>query len=313
MNLFDILETLNFSDAALIFYCLLNRIPIIVLGEESGIVDMFLIELTEIVNFRKEYVFYRDFLSEEDYGNLISNEYTDYSLPRAHIRCPCSVSIKAINQLKEFDSWVIGFKIENDNGKLKSFITAIKKKMDFFLSILLFPNSYSVNLEFSERYLKRIEQLRILWEQPVAITHLVSFNLEHLDISLEKRFLQKISQYTNKVIAKMTNLFSEKVKSIDLNKDLKRALLDFENEENELKKSLVRTEIQNFVSSSKKAFFILSRLNLLRDLDYKINIESKTVLDIIDCHKVSIDRIIFFIYREWGENFYNIIENGKIK
>ncbi|MFW9866021.1 MAG: hypothetical protein ACFFEN_07970 [Candidatus Thorarchaeota archaeon] len=235
-----------------------------------------------------------------------SYESWDYNLPRAHIRCPRSVLIKAINQFKKFNSWVIGFNIENDIDKRESFITAIKKKMDFFLSIILFQNYSSVNLEFSERYLKRIEQLRILWEQPVAITNLVSFNLEHLDISLEKQFLQKISQYTDKVITKMTKLLSEKVKSIDLHKDLKRFLLDFENEENELKKSLVRTEIQNFVSSSKEAFFILSRINLLRDLDYKI--ESKTVLDTIDYHKVSIDRIIFFIYREWGENFYNDIE-----
>ncbi|MFW9866022.1 MAG: hypothetical protein ACFFEN_07975 [Candidatus Thorarchaeota archaeon] len=52
MNLFDRLETLNLSDAALVIYCLLNRIPIIALGEESDIVDKFLIELTEIVNFR---------------------------------------------------------------------------------------------------------------------------------------------------------------------------------------------------------------------------------------------------------------------
>ena len=59
---------------ALILYCLLNRIPIIVLGDELSEVDDFIAELCDLMHFRKELIYYTDFISESEYQNLCANE-----------------------------------------------------------------------------------------------------------------------------------------------------------------------------------------------------------------------------------------------
>ena len=106
-------------------------------------------------------------------------------------------------------------------------------------------------------------------------------------------------------------VLSEKINLKDFDKDLVKTLLDFDIEKNELKKNILKKEIQNFFSGSKRAFFILSRLNLLNNIDINTKIGSKTLLDTIDYDEASIERMISFIRKEWGEDFSIIIENGK--
>lgn len=285
MNFFKFIEKLKINEAALIFYCLLNRIPIIVFGNDQLKVDDFLIELSELIHFRRELVFYTDFVSSVEHNELIQNENIDFNSQRTHIRCPTGVALKALNQFKNFDSWLIGFEIPDHNERVNNLINSIRKKLDFFLSISLFSEKITVNLQ--------------------------GLNWKLIDLSLEQNFLQKISQDTEKSITKMMRVLSEKIKLKDFDKDLIQSLLDFENEKKELKKNIIKKEIQNFFSGSKRAFFILSRLNLLNNIDIKTKIGSRTLLDTIDYYDAPIERVIFFIKKEWGEDFSAIVENGK--
>ena len=107
MDFFKILEKVKRVDASLIFYSLLNRIPIIVLGDNTQEIDDFLIELSELIHFRKELVFYTDFISLTEYNELIQNESIDYNSQRTHIRCPCNVALKALNNFESYVSWLI--------------------------------------------------------------------------------------------------------------------------------------------------------------------------------------------------------------
>ena len=90
-----------------------------------------------------------------------------------------------------------------------------------------------------------------------------------------------------------------------------KTLLDFESEKNEVKKSILKIEIENLHSGSKRAFFILNRLKLLSDMKISTSIGSKTLLETIDYEDAPISRIISFIYKEWKEDFSNLIEEGK--
>ena len=285
MNFFKILDTLKRQDASLIFYSLLNRIPIIVSGNCSEDVNNFLIELSELIHFRKEFVFYTDFISESEYENLIQNENIDYNSERAHIRCPCHVSLKALNRFDRFYSWIIGIEVLQKEDLSFNIKKSLKKKMDVFLFIKL--NSFKCEVE------------------------LEGANLKNLDLSFEQNFLQKISQDTEKAIAKMVRVLNEKTKFNDIDKDLMNTLLDFETEKKELKKNIIKTEMQKFFSASKRAFFILSRLNLLRSIEINTKIGNKTLLETIDYEEAPLERIISFINKEWNEDFYMVVENGK--
>ena len=285
MNFFKILDKFKKHYISLILYCLLDRIPVIVLGDDSEKVNSFLIELSELVHFRKEYVFYTDFISAEEYDNLISNEDIDYNCQRAHIRCPCEVSIKALNTFKSIDSWLIGLVIpreKKDVLKLKEFINT---KSNVFLYISFFSTSFSIGLD--------------------------NIDLKSVNLTLEENILRKISQDTEKALIKMKRVLNDKITLNELDKDLVATLLDFEIEKSELKKNIFRREIQNFYSGSKRAFFILSRLHLINNIDIYTKISSKTLLETIDYEEASIERILSFIGKEWGENFSDLIEDDK--
>ena len=285
MNFFKILDKFKKHYISLILYCLLDRIPIIVLGDNSEDVNNFLIELSELIHFRKEYVFYTDFISADEYEDLISNESIDYNYQRANIRCPCEVAIKALDLFKNIDSWLIGIVIsreKKDVAKLKEFINT---KSDVILYISFFSNSFSIGLDH--------------------------IDLKSVDLTLEENILRKISQDTEKSLIKMKRVLNDKITSNQLDKDLIATLLDFEVEKSELKKNIFRREIQNFYLGTKRAFFILSRLNLINSIDIYTKISSKTLLETIDYEETSIERIISFIGKEWGENFSDLIEDGK--
>ncbi|MFX1592039.1 MAG: hypothetical protein ACFFCL_05040 [Promethearchaeota archaeon] len=285
MNFFKFLDQLKRNHNSIILYCLLDRVPIIVLGEDPNKIDEFLIELSELVHFRKEYVFYTDFISKADYENLISNENIDYNYQRAHVRCPCNVAFKALSQFDNLHSWLIGLKIPKKKNELIYIKGIIKKNTSVILYITITSNTISIEIE--------------------------GLNLNLLDLTLEQNIFKKISQDTEKSIAKMKRVLSDKITTNQLDKDLLKTLLDFEEEKNELKKNIFRREIQNFYSGSKRAFFILSRLNLVNSIGIQTRVGSKTLLETIDYEEAPIERICSFIKKEWGDNYLDLIEDGK--
>lgn len=285
LNFFKLLEILKGPDAALILYGLLDRVPIIVYGDNAGKVDDFVIDLSNLIHFRREFIFYTDFISMNEYDNLVMNENVDYNSQRTHIRCPSSVALKALNQFEQFNSWVIGIEIPQEKERIRQFINSVKKKINHFLSIGFLSNSILVEV--------------------------VGLNWKLLDLTFERDVLHKISQDTEKSIIKMKRTLSGKVKTEEIDEDLIKTLLDFDIEKEELKRNIFKKEIQNFYSASKRAFFIFSRLNLLNNIDMNTKIGTKTLLETIDYNDAPIDRIVSFINKEWGENFSLLIENGK--
>ena len=255
------------------------------MGDDSEKVNSFLIELSELIHFRRDYVFYTDFISLEEYEDLISNENIDYNYQRAHIRCPCDVAIKALNIFKNIDSWLIGIVSSRQKEDLLKLKGIISKKATIILYISFFSNNFSIDLE--------------------------QMNLKSVDLTLEENIFKKISHDTEKSIIKMKRVLNDKITSNQLGRDLVKTLLDFEVEKSELKKNIFKREIQNFYSGSKRAFFILSRLNLLNNIEIYTKIGSKTLLETIDYEEAPIERIISFIRKEWGEDFSDLIEDGK--
>jgi len=285
MDFFSFISNLKKSSSSMILYCLLNRLPIIVFGNDSNNVDDFLIELSELMHFRKDLVFYTDFISREEYQQLLQNEDIDYNTQRTQIRCPCNVSNKSLMIFNHFDSWIIGFETINEKKKMEILNDFVRSKISAYLEIRFFSDSISIEL--------------------------VGLNEKEIDLAFEQNVLQKISQDTEKSVIKMKRVLSERIKSDKLDKDLIANLLDFEVEKQELQKNILKSEIQNFFSGSKRAFFILSRMHLMNGFEMNARIGSKTLLETIDYNEASIERIISFIYKEWGEDFSELFENGK--
>ena len=98
------------------------------LADNSDEIDDFLIELSNLIHFRREYVFYTDFISIEDYNNLIQTEDMDYNAQTVHIRCSSNVALKALNQFDKLNSWIIGLVAPKHKKNLDEIKNLIKEK-----------------------------------------------------------------------------------------------------------------------------------------------------------------------------------------
>jgi hypothetical protein len=285
INIFKLFDSSKKKDSSLVLYSLLNRIPIFFFGSDPLMIDNLLIELSTIIPFRKELTFYNDFISMEEYEDIIQNENIDFNIQRTQIRCPCSVSVQLLKALNSYQSFIIGVNLERQEecfDFIKFHLNAIIKK---YICILLYSN-----------------KIKIISE---------GINHKSLDLNFEARILQKVSEDTDRAISKMKRVLNDKVRLKNINKDLANTLLDFEVEINELKMNIIKKEIQNFYSGSKRTFFILTRLKLLHGIGINSSIGSRTLLETIDYLDVSIDRILSFIESEWGEKFNDLIEQDK--
>ncbi len=286
MNIFRSLENIKKKKRALVLYCLLDRIPIIVYGEDPNYIDELIIELSGLINFRKDLVFYTDFISNTEYNNLFLNENNDYQSIRIQIRCPSNVAIKAISELDSLDSMIIGIEVQKEKILLNLIKELIRAKVNSFLEISIDSEKLRVNI--------------------------VGINEKIIDLDMEERIFQKISEDTEKSINKMKRVISEEVHKSQLDNELKETLLDFEVEKGEIKKNIFQEEIQNFYLGAKRAFFILSKLNFLHNMNINSKIGSKTLLEAIDYEDGSIKRILSFIMNEWREDFSRLIQNNKL-
>ncbi|MFX0073316.1 MAG: hypothetical protein ACFFAO_19740 [Candidatus Hermodarchaeota archaeon] len=284
MNFFKLLDQLKKKESALILYCLLERIPIFVFGEDVDQINDFLIELTDLIHFRKEFVYGTEFVSIAEYMDLVQNEDIDYNSQRVQIRCSSEVSLKALEKFETFKSWIISVNTPKEKNDLHNVKNLIRKKVPIFLIINFSKIGVSIELEGQ--------------------------NHKEFDLTLEQNILQKISKDTENSIIRMKRILSDNIKLKKIDENLIQTLLDFELEKNELKKNILKEEIQKFYSGSKRAFFILSRLNLLYNLKIDVNIGSNTILETIDFDEAPINRIISFINYEWGVNYANLIANN---
>jgi hypothetical protein len=285
MDIFKFLDTLNKKEKALVLYSLLNRNPIIIFGNSADQIDQFMIELIGLVDFRKDLVFNTDFVSFSEFKNLLENESNDYNTMRIQIRCSTSEAKKALNEFKSLESIIIGFR-QSKKPELEQIRKTIRQKSSRFLEIFIKDSHLSINTE----------------------------NLPHSTINtiLEQDIFKKISENTEVSIDKMKRVLSESITKEGYDGDLKSILLDLESEKREIKNNIFHKEVRNFYSGAKRAFFVLSKLDLLNNMDLGSKIGSKTLFETIDYHDASIERVLSFIEKEWGQDFSNLVENNKL-
>jgi len=137
-------------------------------------------------------------------------------------------------------------------------------------------------------------------------------NLEVFNLKMERQILKKISQDTENSIVRMKRVLLQKKLKDKIDEQTLTSLLDFSIEKEEIQKNIFKMEIQNFFSASKRAFFILNRLNLLSSLGLDSSISAKILLSTIDYQDASLERLLSFIYHEWGEDFSLLLKNGKV-
>ncbi len=68
--------------------------------------------------------------------------------------------------------------------------------------------------------------------------------------------------------------------------------------------------MQDFYHASRRAYFLLMKIKILRSLNYGIQIGKRNFIELIDVSENALNNILLFIESEWNENFDNCIRGN---
>ena len=268
---------------SLLLRIILDRYPIVIIGNDQTEIDNLLNALISLAPHRHEYIFWSDFIENDEYLQLMQEELDDFNIPRLIFCSPSNASKHIFNRIEKLKAWIVGFDISN--GFLKEeIIKNIKKFEEKFLMILMEQNGIKLLLN--------------------------GLNNNDFNLTFEKNLIDKSIQKTEIALEKMKRVLKKKIKAAPSN-EVMAAIMRFDSEEEKIRTNIFIQEVQAFVQAGMRSLAILSRIDLLRELGFNVELSGKTLLETIDYEEVDADRILQLIQAEYGVNFAPCIKGGK--
>jgi hypothetical protein len=286
MNIIDLLSSSDIEDVSIIFYCLLDRIPILILGDNGEEIDEMINALSTFLPFRNIMTFYDDFIDHEDYSMVNEIEEDDNETLRNLFLCFPSAISKLIENIHSFQSWIIGcITTELNSENVLKISEMLISNQNHFLTIQIIDSGIKTQYEAKK--------------------------FTHFELNFEKWLFQNAINHTEISIEKMRRVISKTIrKKKNYEKEYKK-LMNFSFEERELKENILRKEIINFFEACKRTYSILNRLKNFESQGLFTKISSRTLYSTIAYKHCSIDRILNFINRSWNIDFFSLLNTKK--
>ncbi|MHA1268208.1 MAG: hypothetical protein ACTSPY_00355 [Candidatus Helarchaeota archaeon] len=280
-NLIDMIGKEHFSR---ILRGLFNRIPIVIIGDESIQVDRVVNSLVQLMPHRNELIYWSDFIEENEISQLYQAEESDFNIPRIIIRSPSNATLHALRKIKSnhFFGWVMGYSLR-DKIILREALDKIKEMID--TPIILYLNK---------------DKIEILD---------TNYNWNGKNYDFEKNLIQKAIIETETALEKMKRVLQKKIKT-NKTSGIIEAVMTFDTEEEKIRQNIYKQKIDEFVQAANRALAILSRIDLLQELGFNIQISDKTLFKTIDYQEVSYKRLLEFLLHEYGIDFSKCIGTG---
>jgi len=259
--------------------CLFLRIPIIVFGENSDTINMFVDFLATLIPHREPIVYWTDFVTREEHLQLLSAEERDYDVKRVVILIYTQYAKRALSEFSEFKGCIIG--VKSTSMALEDVIKIILGKND---SCGVF-------------YVSNLFKFRIYG---------------NISMYFGKMLSEHVIEKTGVAMERIRKVLIKKLGKKQLNENILKILLDFDVEEEAIREEILKEEILKFVHACRRALYLLSRIRLLEQFRITGRISGKTLLETIGYFQTPPEDIILFIKAEWGEDFENILQKGRL-
>ncbi|MCF2138984.1 MAG: hypothetical protein K9W44_02870 [Candidatus Lokiarchaeota archaeon] len=286
MDLINRFSQSEIEDVSLLLKCLLDRIPIVIISDQEEIIENLINELISLIPFRNNLIFLSDFIELSDYLEIREYEENDLNSERNVFLCFPNASLKAIETITTFQSWIFGVII--DKNSYANYIKIYNKMYSLV--------DYFLKLEIDEKSLK---------------TEIVGKSFPSFDLSLEKWIYENAINRTEIEIEKMKRIISKRTNYRKIPVEEKKSIMNFEIEEKEIKENIIKKEILNFFNACKRSINILNRIQILDALNIKTNLSPRVLFSTIDYKHAPIERILQFILNEWGANFFSLLNLEK--
>ncbi len=275
----QLITNLSKEDFSQLLNCLFLRFPIIVFGENSDTVNTFVDFLATLLPHREPIVYWIDFVTREEHLQLLSAEERDYDVRRVTILVYTQYAKRALSEFSEFKGCIIGVK-------------STSMTLEDVVKIVLSKNDYC---------------------GVFSVSNLFKFQMYgNIDMYFGKMLSEQVIGKTSVAMERIRKVLMKKLGKKRLNENILRILLDFDVEEEAIKEEILKEEILKFVHACRRALYLLSRIRLLEQFHISGRISGKTLLETIGYFQTPPEDIILFIKAEWGENFENILQKGRL-
>lgn len=289
MNLMDLLDRFPRDGFALVLRSVLDRIPVIIGGHDSGFVDQVLMKIVDIFPIRKEIIYATDFLAAEEYESIVHEENMDYDNHKIIVRAPVNSESDILKRMASIKGWVIGTCMNGDPDCFYEVASQLRRKATAS-TFVMFDEA---NQLASSRYFE-------------------NGAVKKLDTSLERTFLSRTLSQTSFAIEKIKRVLDKKMtKADDVNQSILDSLVDLSQEEDIIKENMLKREIIEFYQASRRGLALLTRLNFLNQFQ-PVKIGKKSFFDAVSYNDASTERFLAFVRAEWGEMFDGLIDTSMI-
>jgi len=274
----QLVTNLSKEEFSQLLNCLFLRVPIIVFGENSNVVNMFVDFLATLLPHREPIVYWTDFVTREEHLQLLSAEEQDYNVKRNITLIYAQYAKRALSEFFDFKGCIIGVK-------------SMSMALEDVTRIVIDRNGNCGVLHISNPFKFQ--------------------KYGDVDMYFGKMISEKILEKTSVAMERIKKVLLKKLGKKQLNENLLKILLDFNAEEESIREEVLKEEILKFVHACRRALYLLSRIRLLKQFRISGKISGKTLLETIGYFQTPPEDIILFIKAEWNENFEDVLQKGR--
>ncbi|MFW9886739.1 MAG: hypothetical protein ACFFER_01065 [Candidatus Thorarchaeota archaeon] len=280
------------DDFPLLLNSVMNRLPILVTGQDVELVDDITESLTMLCPHHHKLVFWRDFTSETELLAVWEEEKHNYEVSRTII-CGLSSNLRlALERITRFPGWLLAIPIG--------------------ANVL----GMHVNEEMMQTVIHRVLQhsnncgiLRV--DSPSSMNFSLiepcSGNLE-----VEKKIVTKILTRKRQSLERIRRLLRKSLRGVNVSSGIINAVLKLDDESEKLTHDVFDEEISNYVHAARRAVTLLSRIRLARELGASTALTERNLYEAIGWDGGDLSDLIRFIRAEWHEDFSDCVKSGAL-
>jgi len=276
----------------LLLNSVLERMPIIVAGEDIELVDDITESITTLCPQRHKLVFWRDFTSESEILAVWEEEKHNYEVNRTVV-CGLSGNLRlALDRISRFTGWVLAIPL----GSTVLGVEVTEKTLKDVTSHIL-RNSSNCGI------------LRVASPSSMIFS-LVGTSDSMLNV--EKRIVSKILVRKKQSLERIRRLLTKSLRGMNVSEHIINAVLKLDDESEKLTQDVFEEEINNYVHAARRAVMLLSRIRLARELGASTTLTERNLYEAIGWDGGDLADLIRFIRAEWQEDFSDCVKMGAL-
>jgi hypothetical protein len=291
---YSILHMIELMDEQfpLLLHSILERIPIIVAGEDIELVDDIAESLTTLGPHRHKLVFWRDFTSESEILSVWEEEKHDYEVSRTVV-CGLSGNLRlALDRITRFTGWTLAISL----GLTVLGIEVNEKTLQDVISHIL-------------RHSENCGILRVGSPSSIDFSLVKSIDSSY---NVEKKIVSKILVRKRQSLERIRRLLTKSLRGMNVSEHIINAVLKLDDESEKLTQDVFEEEVNNYVHAARRAVTLLSRIRLARELGASTTLTERNLYEAIGWDGGELPDLIRFIRAEWHDDFSDCVKLGAI-